>query len=537
MVLNNSHPELAIPDVDFYTYNVNKLKSRGNEIAMVDVASDRQLTYLNIYDASFKLASALSKRGLKKQDIVAICASNCIEYSLIILGIAACGAITTTCNPRSTKMEIQKQLENCQPVFVITDSDHLNKVTEVAKDVLSVKEVISINDSDSKHCTNLWPMIDADDGTAFPSHVNFNTKEDVVLLPYSSGTTGLPKGVMLTHRNMVAVMHGVSAVIKPLPNSVTYSFIPLFHIYGLNQLFTSFDGVTLVVDKRFNLQRLFEGIEKYKVTSFNGVPTTLVDLLNSSQAQNYDLSSLRAITVGGSPLSENLVTNTMKKMHIVLAHGWGMTETAGACAGGLLLNVPMDTVGPLIPNAKLKVVDPETREELGENQDGELLFSSPGVMKGYYKNPAANNLVFENGWLCTGDIGHYDSNGLIYITDRMKELIKYKGFQIAPAELESLLLEHPKIRDVGVVGVPDELAGEVPRAFVVKEDDSLTAKEIELFVDSKVSSYKSLRGGVYFLNEIPRTALGKILRRRLAQLSTSSSKTMVHGGHILYLLH
>ena len=522
MVLNNKYPELHVLEVDFYAYNVEKLKARGDAVALVDAANDRQLTYLNIHDASMKLASALSKRGLKKQDVVAICASNCIEYSLIILGIAACNAVTTTCNPRSTNIEIQKQLENCQPKFVITEFDHAEKILAITKDIASVKEVISVETNDL--CTSLWTMIDDDDGSNFPVDVKFDVENDVVLLPYSSGTTGLPKGVMLTHKNMVAVLQGMSVVMKPPPNSVTYCFIPMFHIYGLNPLFTSFEGVKLVVDKRFKLKRLFESIQKYKVSSFNGVPTTLLDLLNTSQAQEYDLSSLKAITVGGSPLSENLVQGTMKKMHVLIAHGWGMTETAGACAGGLLMNVPLNTVGALIPNAKLKVVHPETRKELGENEDGELLFKSPGVMKGYYKNPKANAIVFEDGWLCTGDIGHYDKNGLIYITDRIKELIKYKGFQVAPAELEILLLQHPKIRDVGVVGVPDEVAGEVPRAFVVKESSDLTAREVEQYIESKVSSYKFLRGGVYFLDEIPKTPVGKILRRKLAKLPISSQE-------------
>ncbi|CAK8685897.1 unnamed protein product [Clavelina lepadiformis] len=519
MVLKTTYPELVIPQVSFYKYNVDIMRQHGDKVALVNAGTGQQLTFREIIKFSQKLASAFNRKGLKKQEVVALCTANCLEYPIVVLGTAACNAITTTCNPLYTFDETLKQFENSQPRFVITESTQVSKMLKVAEKIPSIKEIFSIDPSHL--CSSLWTLIEEDDGHNFPFLVSVDPMADCVLLPYSSGTTGVPKGVMITHHNMVALLVILRGLGKLAPWSITYSVIPMFHSYGLLRLFRMLHGVKNLFDKRFHIKNFLEAVEKYQITTFSTVPPILIQLANNPLVEKYDTSSLTVLGSGAAPLAPQVAKSAMQKMQSVIVQGWGMTEAFVITTLGMP-GAPLTSVGFVVPNTKIKIVDPHTREELGVNEDGEILVKGPQVMKGYFRNPTANAKTFDpEGWLCTGDIGHYDENGMVYLVDRLKELIKYKGFQVAPAELESLILSHPKVRDVGVVGIPDAESGEVPKAYVVKKDSSLTATELNSFVEEKVSRYKYLRGGIEFIGEIPKSATGKILRRELRALSQS----------------
>uniref|UniRef100_H2YVG9 AMP-dependent synthetase/ligase domain-containing protein n=1 Tax=Ciona savignyi TaxID=51511 RepID=H2YVG9_CIOSA len=334
---------------------------------------------------------------------------------------------------------------------------------------------------------------------------------------YSSGTTGIPKGVMHTHYSMVSLFIILRGLGKGPPSKISYGVLPFFHSFGVLRIFSLLKGTKHVFDKRFHMETFLKAVEKYKITGFGAVPPILIAIQNYPHLDKYDLSSLTSVTSGAAPLSPSVSVSVMKKLQALVLQGWGLTEIIFIAANGIP-NAPLTTVGFLAPNTKLKVVHPETRKELGVDQDGELLVKGPQLMKGYYNDAAANARSFDHeGWFCTGDIGHYDKNGFLYIVDRIKELIKYKGFQVAPAELEAVILSNPKVADVGVTGIPDPQSGEVPRAYVVRKDISLTEDELDQFVRSRVSRYKYLYGGIKFVKNVPKSVTGKILRRQLHQ--------------------
>jgi acyl-CoA synthetase (AMP-forming)/AMP-acid ligase II len=353
--------------------------------------------------------------------------------------------------------------------------------------------------------------------------VQINPAEDVVVLPYSSGTTGLPKGVMLTHRNIVANIaqcEGISNFSMVTADDTIMGFLPFFHIYGMVVIMNMSlaRGATIVTMPRFDLPQFLELVQKHKITRANVVPPVLVALAKHPIVDQYDLSSLVEMTSGAAPLGADLAEAVVQRLNCNIVQGYGLTETSPVTH--ICPNFPemikRAAIGFSIPSTETMVVSVETGEPVGHNQNGEIWIRGPQVMKGYLNNPNATAAtVDEDCWLHTGDIGFVDDDGYFFIVDRLKELIKFKGFQVAPAELEGLLLTHPAIADAAVIPSPDEEAGEIPKAFVVlKPGATATADDIMAWVAERVSPHKKIRR-LEFTEQVPKSLSGKILRRVL----------------------
>nr|XP_039267272.1 4-coumarate--CoA ligase 1-like [Styela clava] len=520
MPLISRFPEVVIPQVSLTDYIFKSLYQHYNRIAIVDAPTAREITFGEIANTTVKCASALARRGLKKGDIVATCASNSPEYVIVLLAAAACGATITTCNPMYTEHEIKHQFQHSEPKMAFVIPGAYESVKNVAAVVPSLEKIYTIGKIAGVESFD--DLISNDNGSAFPRNVQIDPCEDILFLPYSSGTTGLPKGVMLTHHNFISCI--TMCKINPGFNSDSiYSVLPLFHIYGLLVAFVALDqGLKHVLDVRFNLENWFQCIEKYKVTRFSSVPPMLLAIAKSPLLEKYDLSSLLTISSGAAPLPREVASILASKLNCPVSQGWGLTECVPITMANLQIT-PYNSVGSVCANTKIKVIDIETGAELGAYKNGELCVKGPQIMKGYFKNPTATTRTIDSdGWLHTGDIGYYDDNEMIFIIDRLKELIKYKGFQVAPAELEEVLVAHPKIADAAVVGIPDFQAGELAKAYVVPKDPSLTKDEIHKYIAGQLSKYKHLYGGIEFRDYIAKSATGKILRRVLREEAKKS---------------
>ena len=350
------------------------------------------------------------------------------------------------------------------------------------------------------------------------AQVEVDPSSHVVVLPYSSGTTGLPKGVMLTHRNLVANLVQVEDALSIEDGEIVLAVLPFFHIYGMQVLLNEFlsRGATIVTVPRFDLEQCLSIIQERKITRLFAVPPIVLALAKHPLVDKYDLSSLKQVFSGAAPLSAELAQEAAKRIDCDVVQGFGMTELSPVSHVTWPGQFKPGTVGVTIPNTKCRIVDPETGEDQGVGGVGELWVQGPQVMAGYLNNAEATALTIDaEGWLKTGDVATIDADGHVTIVDRLKELIKYKGFQVPPAELEALLLTHPKIADVAVIGVPDTEAGEIPRAFIVlRADQTLTAADVTAFMHDKVATYKVVHD-VVFVDAIPKSASGKILRRLL----------------------
>jgi 4-coumarate--CoA ligase len=341
---------------------------------------------------------------------------------------------------------------------------------------------------------------------------------DVVVLPYSSGTTGLPKGVMLTHRNLVANCLQTEPCIHSTDHEVALAFLPFFHIYGMQVLMNLAlsTGATVVTMPRFDLEQSLELTQRHRITRFYAVPPVVLALAKHPLVDQYDLSSLIQIFSGAAPLGAELAAEAAKRVGCEVVQGYGMTELSPVSHCTVEGDFRPGTSGVTVGSTEIRLVDPETGEDRDVGEGGELWVRGPQVMKGYLNNEAATrDTIDADGWLHTGDIAVLDEHDHVSIVDRVKELIKYKGFQVPPAELEALIVAHPKVADVAVIGIPDEEAGELPKAFVVPQPGAdLTVEELQAHVAEHVAGYKKIRL-VEFVDEIPKSPSGKILRRFL----------------------
>ena len=350
--------------------------------------------------------------------------------------------------------------------------------------------------------------------------------DSMFLLPFSSGTTGRPKGVMLTHRNFVANIKQIEPY--GLCRGVTSSVLvmPMFHSAGMKAwMECMYHGVKTVILPTFDPDLYLNSLIKYQPEWLMLAPPLVQFIANSEKVQKKHLEKLRMVVVGAAPVGENIIKDFMKKVPsgCEIRETWGMTELA---ASGTLADTESvkGSCGQVVPNSRIKVIDLVSGVSLGPGREntGEICYKGPQVMKGYWKNESETQMVLKNGWLHTGDIGFHDTEGNIFIIDRLKDLIKVKGYQVAPAELEDVIRGIPEVIDVAVIGIPDERNGEVPKAFIVTESGSLNAEYVEDFVEEKLSNYKKLRGGVEFVKSIPKTPSGKILKKDLKLLKDTN---------------
>jgi 4-coumarate--CoA ligase len=352
--------------------------------------------------------------------------------------------------------------------------------------------------------------------------IHRNTMTHPCVLPYSSGTTGLPKGVCLTHSNLVAnllQLHEVEGMAFP-PEHTLISPLPFFHIYAFTAslLYPACYGQTVITSSgRFDLEHFCQLVERHRPQRSHLVPPILVGLAKNPVVDKYDLSSLKTIVSAAAPLSEGIEKAVTKRLGCLVKQGWGMSELSPIGTFNSYYSAKSGSIGPLVSSTLGKVID-EHGMSLPPNQPGELVLKGPQVMLGYIDDlKRTRECLSESGWLRTGDVATYDDDGHFYITDRIKELIKVRGFQVAPAELESLLLTHDAVKDAAVIQVPDEKSGELPRAYIVLNENfgSTTEAEIYDWVKERVAAYKRLDGGIAFIESIPKSASGKILRRIL----------------------
>jgi acyl-CoA synthetase (AMP-forming)/AMP-acid ligase II len=529
-------PEVDIPTASVYDYLFERISDAElDTVALIDAKSGRQTTYREMVARIDSFAGALAARGVGVGDVVGLLAPNSSAFAVSFHGILRAGATATTINALFTAKDIAKQLTDSKAKMLITVTPLLAQAKEGATLAgLSPDDLVVLDGAgrdgtgDGAGHPNAADLLAS--GTAAPQ-VNFAPSSHLAALPYSSGTTGNPKGVMLTHRNLVANV----AQIRPLhgmqPDDVVLAVLPFFHIYGMTVLLNAalHARARLVIMPSFDLGEFLGNIAEHKCTIAFIAPPVAVALAKHPLVDEHDLSSLNVVMSGAAPLDADLGHAVAKRLSCKVVQGYGMSELSPVSHitpfdGGRVNmheDAPLSSVGWTVSNAASKLVDPETGKEIevpeeGLSQTGELWFKGPNVMAGYLNNETATKeTIDDDGWLHTGDLAQVDHNGLVYIVDRLKELIKYKGYQVPPAELEAVLLSHPDIADAAVIGVRDEEGEEVPKAFVVKQEGAeLTDAQVIEFVASNVAPYKKVRQ-VQFIDAIPKSASGKILRKDL----------------------
>ena len=507
-------PDVEIPDLPLTTFVLSRTAERPDKAAFVDGPTGRVVTNAQFEDSVRRLAGGLLAAGMAKGEVLALMAPNCPEYGVVFHGVAMAGGAVTTINPTYTDREVHHQLVDAGATRLVTVPAFLETAAKAAEGT-AVRETFVLGDP-PEGADGVRPLT-ALFGEPLAEHVPVAT-DDVVVLPYSSGTTGLSKGVMLTHRNLVANIVQSQAVLKLDDDESFVAVLPFFHIYGMQVLMNMglAGGATIVTMPRFDLEQFLALHQEHGLTRAFVAPPMVVALAKHPLVDQYDLSKLRMIFSGAAPLSAELALECGARLDCEVVQGYGMTELSPVTHATPPGDFVPGSVGVAIPNTETRIVDPATGEDLGLDEDGEVWVRGPQVMKGYLNNEEATRATIDDeGWLHTGDIGHVNADGHLFVVDRLKELIKYKGFQVPPAELEALLLTHPAVADAAVIGVPDEEAGEIPAAFVVlKPGADATAPDIQGFVADRVASYKQIRR-LTFVDQIPKSPSGKILRRLL----------------------
>ncbi|KAF3792153.1 4-coumarate--CoA ligase 1 [Nymphaea thermarum] len=522
-IFRSKLPDIEIPDhLPLHSYCFQKLDSFRDKACIIDGAKGRIYTYGEVELTARRVAAGLAKLGVQQQEVVMLLLPNSPEFAFVFFGASYRGATTTTANPFYTPQEIAKQARASKTRLVVTQSVYAEKLSEL-REKDGVK-VVCVDEGYPEGCLHVSCLTEADEREMPEVEV---LPEDIVALPYSSGTTGLPKGVMLTHRGLVtdAAQHvdGENPTIHMRVEDVVLCVLPLFHIYSLSILLAGLRaGCAMLVMPKFEVGALMELVQKHKVSIAPIVPPIVLALVKNPNVDKYDLSSIRTVMSGAAPMGKELENALRARIpNAKLGQGYGMTEAGPVISMCLAFakepfEIKSGSCGTVVRNAELKLVDPDTGASLPRNQAGEICIRGNQIMKGYLNDlEATATTIDKDGWLHTGDIGYVDDDDELFIVDRLKELIKYKGFQVAPAELEAMLLTHQAIADAAVVPMKDDAAGEIPVAFVVKSNGSdITEDDIKKFVAQQVVFYKKIQK-VFFLDAIPKAPSGKILRREL----------------------
>ncbi len=505
-------PDLVIPEVPLTPFLLERAVARGDRPAYIDGPTGRTLAYREWADAVRRVATSLAARGFRKGDVAALYGPNLPEYSVVFHAVSLVGGVSTTINPLYTPGELGQQLRDAGASYLFTVPPCLAKAEEAVCGS-AVREIVVFGEADG--ATPYGSLLE---NGANPPAVVINPRQDLVALPYSSGTTGLAKGVMLTHYNIVANVLQTACALGVDDTDTMLGLMPFFHIYGMVVIMNVglHSGATVVTMPRFEIEQFLSALDRYGVTFAPIVPPIALALAKHPLVDRYKLPNLRTLFSGAAPLRENVANAASARLGCRVLQGYGLTETSPVTHAARVgsTTVKPASVGPPVPNTEVRVVHVETGADRGPNEEGEIWVRGPQVMKGYLNHPDATAATIDgDGWLHTGDIGYADADGCFFVVDRLKELIKYKGLQIAPAELEALLLGHPAIADAAVIPIPDEEAGQVPKAFVVAREE-ITREEIMGYVAARVAPYKKLRA-VEMIDQIPKSASGKILRRVL----------------------
>jgi 4-coumarate--CoA ligase len=526
----STFPDVEIPNLSIYDFLFGSLEKTDLDAnALVDGTTGAATTYGEMVTQVNAIAGALAARGVDSNTTVGLLCPNSPAFAVVFHGLLRLGAIVTTINSLYTASEIANQLKDAGATWLITVSPLLAGAEEAAKSIGLDAEHLIVLDGVEGHPS----MRDLFAQQAAPPEVSFDPATHIAVLPYSSGTTGHPKGVMLTHRNLVANVAQSFGTIGIEHGEVVLAVLPFYHIYGLTVLlnFALKTRSSLVTMPRFDLAEFLRIIQDQKCTWVFIAPPIAVALAKHPLVDQYDLSSIKAVFSGAAPLDANLAGAVAKRIDTTVRQGYGMTELSPVSHVIPLDrdDISLDNIGLVLPNMESKLIDPETGKDIpipdtGMSAPGELMCKGPNVMVGYLGNEEATRATLEpDGWLHTGDIATVDANGIYKIVDRLKELIKYKGYQVAPAVLEAVLLTHPKIADAAVIGVLDEDGQEIPKAFVViQAGDELTDDEVMQYVTSKVAPHEKVRR-VEFIELIPKSTAGKILRKDLRAKEPAAS--------------
>jgi len=549
-------PDMEIPETHFsHTVWSNVWRSHTScyRAAIVNGENGRTYSYKECERLSKNFSSSLIKFGAEKGDVLALILPNSPEFVFVFTGGPLAGVTVTTISPNFTHFEITQQLRSSGSTWVVTDMDRY-KTVKTAINNLEVEsfeynseedhelvrnEAVKLVLTSEREQTELptgvisLSLMLADDGSKCPADPSYDYNQDVVVIPYSSGTTGPPKGVQLTHKNLVSNMYQISCPEMGLIKSatrdereVTICVLPMYHVFAMNVTMTNIlmGGGKMITLSSFNPLTFLNALITYKPTFLHLAPPLLVFLTTHQGVKPHHLESLRYILVGAAPVQPSLIREFKEKApHVELREGWGMSELSPAACFSPEGQSVVGSCGKVIPNTKMKVVSVETGEDLGPEQDGELLVQGPQVMKGYLNNTEATDKTIINDWLYSGDLAKWDREGNIFMVDRMKEMIKVKALQVSPSELEDLLRHHHEVHDAAVLGITNDRMGEVPQAYVVKKNrkakDEEIANMIHEYINERVSDHKKIRGGIVFLPEIPRSPAGKILKKNLKGLT------------------
>jgi long-chain acyl-CoA synthetase len=502
------------------------------------------VSYSELKDHVDRFATALQRLGVSRGDRVALFLPNIPQFVISYYGALKAGAIVTAISPLYKEREVKHQIDDSGAETLVV-LDLLYPTVEKVRDEIRLKRTIvtgigdylstlkrvlggllgKVPKEDVEMGPNMHRFQDLIKGyPPAPEPIEVNPQEDLALLQYTGGTTGLPKGAMLTHHNLVSNAFMCNAWMNAQEGGeVQINILPLYHIYGMTVTMNNAiaSASTMVLIPRFDEKEVLSSIEKYGATIFGGVPTLYSVLINRPDISNYDLSSIKFCISGSAPLPPEVQRKFMDLTGGVLVEGYGLTESSPVTHANpldsTLETVKIGSIGLTWPDTEAMIVDEETREPLPIGEVGELAVRGPQVMMGYWNMPEETEMVLKDGWLYTGDIAKRDEEGYFYIVDRKKDLIKYKGYSVFPREVEDVLYEHPAVKIAAIVGKPDEVSGEIPKAYIVlKESTEATGDELIQFVKDRVAPYKRIRE-VEFRDELPMSLVGKVLKKDLRE--------------------
>lgn len=516
VIIRSTYPGITVPDSTLPEFLFGSVPAEvAGRPAVIDTTTGREYSYGALAEAVERVASAVTRRGLGPGDVAALVTPNRGEYPALFHGVLRAGAVVSPVNPLYTAHEMAHQFRDAGVRLVFTTPSELDRVRAAAG--TDVREIVVLGDDGPDGATAFTDFLA---GPLTPP-VAPVSGGDLAALPYSSGTTGLPKGVELTHRNLVANLLQLHPVHRVRTGSRVLAVLPFFHIYGLNSIMnlTLHSRGTLVTMARFDLAGFLRALQDHRIDHVFIAPPIALALAKSPLVDDYDLSALEMVISAAAPLDGELATALGRRLNTTVAQGYGMTE-AGPATHGIPADRPdidRGSIGVVLPGVEARVVDPRGGADTPPGQPGELWVRGPNIMRGYLGNPEATAATVDaDGFLHTGDLVTVDDGGVFHVVDRLKELIKYKGYQVAPAELEAVLLTHEGIADAAVIGVPDRDGEEVPKAFVTRRDThpGLGASEVIDFVAARVAPHKKVRA-VEFVDAIPKSPAGKILRTAL----------------------
>ncbi|WP_214364627.1 AMP-binding protein [Pseudonocardia sp. H11422] len=525
MPIRSPYPDVEIPEVSLFEFLfADGFGDRAGVPALIDGGSGATIGFGELNAMVEKIAAALAERGVVKGDVVGIFAPNTPYWVASFHGVLRANAVVTSANSLYTPGELAHQLGDSGAKLLITISPFLDRATAAAKEAGLADDAIIVLDGADGY-TSLRDLL----GTTAEAPAIEVDGDDTAVLPYSSGTTGRAKGVILTHRNLIANLLQIEPLGKVSNDTKILAVLPFFHIYGMTVMMNQglHKRSTVVTMPKFDLVEFLRIVSEYQIQRVYIAPPVAVALAKHPIVDQYDLSCVDVIFSGAAPLDAELGHAVAKRLNCTVLQGYGMTEMSPVShvIPDDRPDIDLNSCGFAVPNTECKLVDPETGEEVGPGGRGELWVKGPNVMVGYLNNEEATAATLDaDGYLHTGDVATVTEDGVFTIVDRVKELIKYKGYQVPPAELEALLLTHDKIADAAVIGVRDAEGEEVPKAFVVKQPNAgdLTEDEVMSFVAERIAPHKKVRV-VEFIDEVPKSSAGKILRKDLRAREASAS--------------